>query len=258
MQWKPNSCKLITNNNIPNWKQYVDNSIHNNMAYGFKNLHIDHGHSYLLNLSEFRLCEDFKPGKILHEAMLNVAKMARNIAEQSYMDVHGISSLKSLICEDLKNYNITTSANHLLVTQGVSNSLYIAFRGAFSNDINFYVPSPNFHNTMNLCRTMKLNYDEEGPSLQELKKLYRPKQKGLFYYEGVANWPNTLSTTKKRLKELYNFCSEVKMPILENNFSRDYWLEKPPIDPMKAMDENDLVLYLYSFTVLRYSLWNRC
>ena len=50
--------------------------------------------------------------------------------------------------------------------------------------------------------------------------------------------------TAERRKELYNFCSINRLPVIEDDAYGKLWFNEEPPKPIKTMDKNGMILYL--------------
>lgn len=206
----------------------------------------------LINISECRLGEEFAPDTVIKEALTGIQNNIASFTGQSTLSVKGIYDLRHQVSSSIRGYGINASPSNVLISQRIITALELIFNGLITSSVNIYVPTPGMTKVIEFSKNPRANiisvkYDEHGPSLADLKEKYRSKENGIFYFEGIS-FPNMVVSSSERVQELYDFCSAVNMPVIENDWMREYWFDKSPAPPMKSIDVNELVLYIFNFT----------
>ncbi|MNS67375.1 HTH-type transcriptional regulator NorG [compost metagenome] len=60
--------------------------------------------------------------------------------------------------------------------------------------------------------------------------------------------PTGILMSEERRRRLLDACSEVSLPVLEDDVYRELWLETPPPLPLKALDKKGMVVYMGSLS----------
>jgi GntR family transcriptional regulator of abcA and norABC len=66
----------------------------------------------------------------------------------------------------------------------------------------------------------------------------------LLYTIPTFHNPTGTLMSEKRRQELFRFCSNHRLPIIEDNAYGELWLEEEPPKPLKTMDQHGMILYL--------------
>jgi DNA-binding transcriptional MocR family regulator len=89
----------------------------------------------------------------------------------------------------------------------------------------------------------KLPYDEEGLVAEHFEKKLKPGKLNMLYLTPVNAFPTGITHSRRRLKKIKEICLKYNVPIIENDFLRDLWVEPPPA-PLKASDEANQIIYI--------------
>jgi len=66
----------------------------------------------------------------------------------------------------------------------------------------------------------------------------------LLYTIPTHHNPTGIIMSEERRRDLFNFCSGNRLPMIEDDAYGDLWFDKLPPKPIKALDKNGMILYL--------------
>jgi GntR family transcriptional regulator of abcA and norABC len=90
--------------------------------------------------------------------------------------------------------------------------------------------------------------DKEGLKvnlISQYKKLYNPS---FLYTNPSFHNPTGTLMTENRRKQLVTICQNEQLPLIEDDVYRELWIDQEPAQPLKALDQSGLVLYLGSLS----------
>ncbi|GAU79817.1 aspartate aminotransferase [Fusibacter sp. 3D3] len=86
--------------------------------------------------------------------------------------------------------------------------------------------------------------DREGIQYWNAVLERRSGEDALLYTIPTFQNPTGVVMSEMRRKELFKFCMDNRLPIIEDDAYGDIWLDEEPPRSLKSMDENGMVLYL--------------
>ncbi len=242
---KKNSDKsfLVTNNkqishNI-NWNNFLKQTKPNNnvISYG---MHKTRLHSSLM---------------AKHDSMyFNAIKQAiTNIDRFSLKDYRGEKGTIDLITKYLcTQHHINVSSENILIVPNISLAQHIVCKIVASANTKFITARlcPFYINTFtapDYVQLLKTHSDDEGYILGDIKRVTSENShsNNILYFETVK-WLSGVKTTNKRIEEIYNYCVDNNIPIIENNAISDLYFGEEQFTSMKSISEGSNVIYISS------------
>ncbi|MCD8553594.1 PLP-dependent aminotransferase family protein [Seleniivibrio sp.] len=249
---------IYTTNNLPSssspdWFRYIKHGKHFPTDEHYHRLSYLRGQAGLINTYEMRLGKEFHPEVPVNEALAKVSKKISGLYHHSFFDVKGIPMVRELVCSAVREYGIEADPSQVLLTSGPMNAMTLICKGLLSIGTNVFTVSPNSLKPMNFFNTFGLNVinvnqDSGGINIEDLKSKTHKARGGILHVNPVAFWPNMLTMSDQRIKDVFSLCSAKKLPVMENDMMREYWLVKEPPVPLKAYDKSGVCIYIYSFT----------
>jgi DNA-binding transcriptional MocR family regulator len=170
-----------------------------------------------------------------------------------YGSSQGHAGLRSALAERFAKSGIEISADDLVLCHGSSQGIAMAVRLFAGSGDAVAVEAPTYHNV--LATLVALGVEaapvpmrEEGADLEALERtLSRPEVKAFYT---IPSFHNPMGTTtgiahRRRLLEVAARCAK---PVLEDAFEMDLHQSTRTVPPLAGLDENGLVLHLYSFS----------
>lgn len=192
----------------------------------------------------------------------NIAEISSRIFEQRPIDAlqynvtEGYPALRSRLSSYMKKrHNVGRDFDDLLITSGAQQVMDLATKALLINAGDVVIcESPSFIGSLNSFRSYQVrlrgvSMESDGMNLQQLEQALKEEPTAKFIYT-IPNFQNpsgiTMSAEKRR--RLYQLAKQYGVLILEDNPYGDLRFAGQEIAPIKALDEDGLVMYAGSFS----------
>ncbi len=174
----------------------------------------------------------------------------------SYQEVNGFMPLREVLCELVKNtYDIIATPHCIQLVSGAQQGLDIISKSLLFSGDNVITENPTYYGALDVfksrgCRITPIEITSTGINLTEFEKKVKICRPKLVYIMPHFQNPTTYSYSKHTLKELLRLADIYDFYILEEDsmWELDYSLR--PTLSLKAIDKNNRVIYLKSFSKL--------
>jgi len=180
-----------------------------------------------------------------------IKETADDIVSLVYTESLGLYSLRKEIAKHLKQYNIHTTPESILIVSGALQAIQLITLGILQQGSTVFLEKPSYLYSLNVIqsmgmRRMGISMDDNGIIPGELA-LKKPKHSPSILYTipSFHNPTNRVMSMERRV-ELMETCLTESIPIIEDDVYRDLWIDQPPPPPLKSMDSNGQVLYVGS------------
>ncbi|RFU67148.1 PLP-dependent aminotransferase family protein [Bacillus sp. V59.32b] len=196
----------------------------------------------------------------LSPELLPVAKMKEIFQANSarsfslgYSEPKGNLYLREMISEHLKTKGIKTSPSSILIVSGGLQALHLISLGLLHRGSTVFLETPSYLNSVHVFQSAGMNLlgiplNEEGIITDSIGRLKRQHNGALLYTIPSFHNPTGILMSEGRRKELLNVCKQERLPIIEDDVYGDLWFESPPPAPLKAIDDQGLVLHIGSMS----------
>ncbi|AKA68292.1 PLP-dependent aminotransferase family protein [Clostridium scatologenes] len=182
-------------------------------------------------------------------------KLLKDEVENMFLHspVTGYKELKKEIKNLMLNREVRISTNNIMITSGSQQGLDLIVRAFVNpNDI-ILVEEPTFFGAIQLFEALgaeivAVPVDEYGIKVDALEYLIN-KLKPKFIYS-IPNFQNPTGITMslERRYELISIIEKYGIPIIEDDPYGELRYEGKDLPPLKALDKNDYVIYLSTFS----------
>jgi len=171
----------------------------------------------------------------------------------SYCDPRGLNSLIQVMTEHLKDYQIFTKPENIVITTGSQQALNLLSLMPFPNgNANVLVEQPTYYG---MIKSLELNNIPAigierglgGLDLNELEKLFKYSNIKFFYTVPRFHNPTGYSYNKREREAIVKMAEKYNVYILEDDIMADLDNDKK-YDPMYAYDKSSKVIYLKSYS----------
>ncbi len=233
---------------------HVGSSVWDKLIHGGRNItDNDSGRStvrYLLNSEKkgytVSLHDSFKPNEPVKKAMKSA--LSKQMLDEYLNTAHykGFPLLRQELVKHLKRYGIQTEMENIIVFDGYIETLYAIAVALFNMGRNLYCVRDCLIKKHTIVQSTGVNIyeipiDNEGPLAESFESLIKPGA-GILYVNPRNAYLSGLNFSERRMKAIMDVCLQYKIPILENDYMRDFWVEEPPL-PLKALN-SDYVIYI--------------
>ncbi|WP_324822428.1 PLP-dependent aminotransferase family protein [Sinanaerobacter sp. ZZT-01] len=178
-----------------------------------------------------------------------IQSLAPKMSSLNYLGPLGLDELRETLSYRLKEFGIEAKPSNILITSGSLQALQLISISMLKPNSKIYCEIPSYINSLQVFQSagMKLEgvtMDTEGLQYWNMGENMKTKTPSLLYTIPTHHNPTGVVMSEQRRREVYKFCNQNAIPIIEDDaYCELYHLEKPP-RPIKAMDESGSVLYL--------------
>lgn len=184
------------------------------------------------------------------EAILkSIENLSSKVGDLGYLGPLGLDSLRVTLSHRLQNIGIYAKPSNILITSGSLQAFQLISISMLSSNMKVYCEIPSYINSLQVFQSAGMvlegvPMDEEGLQYWNIRKEKGNAKSSLVYTIPTFHNPTGTLMSEERRRELYRFCRENAMPIIEDDaYCELYHGEKPP-KPIKSFDDSGSVLYV--------------
>lgn len=174
-------------------------------------------------------------------------RMPERVPSLNYLGTLGLPELQEALAERLgRVQGIHVKPSNILITSGSLQALQLISVCMLKRGADVYTEAPTYLKSLQIFQSAGMNMmgvpmDNEGMKYWNIKNA---SVDSLLYTIPTHHNPTGGVMSEARRKELFKFCQTNRLPVLEDDAYGELWLEDKPPKPIKAYDENGMVLYL--------------
>ena len=168
------------------------------------------------------------------------------ISSLNYLEARGLAELRESLVQRLAQKGIKAKPGNILITSGSLQALQLISVGMLRSGTQVYTEAPTYLKSLQVFQSAGISFtgvamDKSGIVTWKIGKV--PNGSLLYTIPTYQN-PTTVVMTAERRKEVFDFCSKHRLPILEDDAYGELYFEGdvPPL-PIKALDDSGVVLY---------------
>lgn len=170
-----------------------------------------------------------------------------------YGEHQGSLALRQAIAQRLQTHELAVAAENIVLCQGASQGISLAMRLFAEPGDWVAVEEPTYHNVLTALvslglRAAPIPMTEDGPDLDVLARTLSRSEVKLFYTMPSFHNPLGTTTSLPHRRALVDLASRLGKPIVEDGFEMDLRYAGDPVPPLAALDTQDLVVHLSSFS----------
>lgn len=171
-----------------------------------------------------------------------------------YQDSRGYLPLREIIVKELKQtHGIVTTPEHLQILSGAQQGLDVISKAIVQYGDTVIVEAPTYTGAIATFRSrgariLELPLEQDGPNLMKLREFiyqYRPK---LLYMMPNFQNPTGVVYSQEKRQELLALAQKHQLMIIEDDYCSELAFDGSVLHPLKALDADDLVVYIKSFS----------
>ncbi|MCK8828154.1 PLP-dependent aminotransferase family protein [Natroniella acetigena] len=172
-----------------------------------------------------------------------------------YQKSQGYLPLRESIAQYVENYQIEIGAEQIQIVSGAQQGLDVLAKTFLDYGDTVFVERPTYPGAISAFKSRKVELidiplEKDGLNLEELEVLLkRYKPKFLYLMPNFQN-PTGYSYSLKKKKELLKLADQYELLIIEDDCVSDLNYLGQPRKSLKALDTEDKVVYLKSFSKL--------
>ncbi|MFV0517053.1 MAG: PLP-dependent aminotransferase family protein [Aminipila sp.] len=190
---------------------------------------------------------ELSPKLFPHDLMHKVfRKLPSKIPSLNYLGPLGLPELRRSLCQRLSMQGIEASESSLVITSGSLQALQLISVCMLKPGSTVFTEAPTYLKSLQVFQSagMKLSgipMDKNGMMYWHINSSLH---NSLLYTIPTHQNPTGIVMSEDRRRDLFNFCSNNMLPMIEDDAYGDLWLDSPPPKPIKSMDKNGMILYL--------------
>jgi GntR family transcriptional regulator, regulator for abcA and norABC len=207
----------------------------------------------IINLARSELSPDLFPVSALHQLL---RKMEITIP-LGYSDPRGARQLRETLVKHLgEQHGIHVDSDQILITTGAQQSLHLITQCLLAPGDSIALEGPSYAYSLSLftsagLRLFQIPMDENGLQPEELVTLYHRHKVRMVFVNPTYQNPTGTTLTIERRRRLLEICSELRLPIVEDDAYSALTLDdtvKPPSPLVSMKDGHRNVIYLGSMS----------
>ncbi len=230
----------------PNWTRHIESSLYKPNHKMIQQINKYEFKAGIIRLGTGELTPDLFPKDIMKNMLIEASE---SVSALGYEENLGLYKLREAISQYLQTLNIKASPDQILITSGALQALHLISIGLLQFGSTIYVESPSYLKSLYTFQSagMRLHgipMKNAGLDVDELRATYKHKESNLLYTIPTFHNPTGIvMSTEKRL-QLMSLVNEYQIPVIEDDAYRALWLDSPPADPLKSLDQNGNVIYV--------------
>ncbi|MBO8173105.1 MAG: PLP-dependent aminotransferase family protein [Bacillaceae bacterium] len=244
-----NTWSLLTAASL-DWRRYVEAGMYQPNLPAIQEINRAEADPGILRLSTGELSPELFPASDMKQVLTQVAHTMDHLG---YEEPKGYVSLRREISRYVKRFGIDVSPSSILIVSGALQALQLISVGLLQRGATVLLEKPSYLFSLPIfqsagVRLSGLPMDEQGIQ-PDMIPVHNKKQNGAFLYTIPSfHNPTGYLMTEERRRQLYQICEAEQLPIVEDDVYRELWIDAEPPLPLKARDQNGLVLYLGSLS----------
>jgi len=250
---KSNTWSLLMSTAPPDWGNYLKSGTFQENVPTIQMINKLEFKEGITRLGTGELSPALFPGKMMQEVF---KRLPQRFSSLNYLEPLGLPELRQALSKRLKAQGIEADPSGILITSGSLQALQLISVCMLKPGSIVYTESPSYLKSLQVFPSagMKLSgipMDQDGILYWNIGagnpdgtgKSGSPENSLLYTIPTFHN-PTGILMSEARRQELVRFCSNHRLPIIEDNAYGELWLENEPPKPLKTIDQNGMVLYL--------------
>lgn len=207
-------------------------------------------HGDVINLTRMQPSVDLLPHVELRRCVDHVFK-THGADALGYGPRQGLPRLRALIAADLERGGVPADPEDILITTGSQQGIDLIARALINPGDTFLVEARTYSGALNVlaasgARVVGIPGDDDGPDIDALAGLERPRAKGLYAMPNSRN-PTGTTMSLARREALVAWSQRNGVPLVEDDYGADLALDDTaPPTSLRALDTN--VFHLGTFS----------
>lgn len=240
-----NTWSLMVSKPPTNWQSYINSSIHQANLPTVQVINKQEFIEGITRLSTGEIAPDLFPYEMMEKVLRKLPERAHSL---NYVEPLGLLELRKTLSRYLEKYGLQVFPSNLLIVSGSLQALQLISIGLLQPGSTVFVETPSYLKSLHVFQSagMRLEgvpMDDRGliPAMLNRKKI--TKGTALLYTIPTYHNPTGTVMTEDRRKELLDWCTNNRLPLIEDDAYRELWLDEAPPLPLKARDRSGTVLY---------------
>lgn len=180
--------------------------------------------------------------------------LSRKVTSLGYLEPLGLPELREAISCYMKTLGIDAPPSCILITSGSLQALQLISVCLLKDHSTIYTEAPTYLKSLQVFQSAGMNLsgipmDNRGMQFWKLEpqlKRKEPQSSSILYTIPTNHNPTGITMSEGRRKELIEFCTANRLPIIEDGAYQELCYDSSPPKTLKSMDKNGMVIYLGS------------
>jgi DNA-binding transcriptional MocR family regulator len=196
--------------------------------------------------------EEFLPASALRQS-INAVLDRDGAAALAYEETEGYPPLRQAISDYVASLGIRCKAEQVLVTGGCQQALDLAVQAMLGEGDVLLTTNPTYLGILDIARIRRavpvgVPVSAEGLQLEALEAAIETHRPRLIYIAPTHHNPTGMVMPLHRRRQLLQVAAAASVPIVEDGVYHELSYAGLPPPPLKALDENGIVLYASGFS----------
>lgn len=229
----------------PKWQQQINASIHKPNIETIQLINDYEQRQDMIRLGTGELALELLPTQALENSLKNITLSPQAIG---YSEPQGNQELRENLCIHLKKRGIETTADNILIISGALQAFQLTAVGLLEPGSFIFQQKASYLNSIHPFQSAGMHlYGIDNPSnLHDTLAQLKRNRHGLFYAIPTLENPTGRIWTEKEKRDVYDICSKLSIPILEDDVYGELLFDEAKSRPIKTLDQTGQVLYVGS------------
>lgn len=241
-----NTWSILMSSAPPDWGHYIKSGYFRENITTIQTINKQEFKQGIIRLGTGELSPSLFPSEMMRNVF---QRLPNQIPSLNYLGPLGLVELREALSKRLASQGIKASPSSILITSGSLQALQLISLCILKRGSTVYTESPTYLKSLQLFQSAGIHLkgipmDKEGIAYWQMKEITKYQENSLVYTIPTFHNPTGAVMTKERRTEFYRFCSNHRLPIIEDNAYGELWIDEEPPKPIKTMDNGGNVLYL--------------
>jgi DNA-binding transcriptional MocR family regulator len=171
----------------------------------------------------------------------------------TYEIPEGYAPLRASVRDYVSALGIRCTVDQVLITGGTQQALDLVVQALLADGDLLVTENPTYLGIIDIARTRRvqihgIEMDDDGMRLDMLENFVIDHHPQLLYIMPTFHNPTGRVMSLHRRRQILNLANEYKLTVLEDGVYHEFRFEGEALPPLKALDENGIVIHASGFT----------
>ena len=241
-----NTWNILSSQSPPDWESYLESGLHLPNRSMIQQINISEFSGDVVRLGTGELAPELYPAQEMSEVAATV--MGRK-SSMGYEQPKGSLELRQALSHHLAVRGVGVSPEEILIVSGSLQALQLLSLSILHKRSVIIHERPSYIYSLRIFQSAGMHLvgaplDAEGIRPDAVAALKAAKGGALLYTIPCFHNPTGITMSEQRRKDLLDTCTDIRLPIIEDDAYRDLWYFTPPPLPLKSRDPSGMVLLM--------------
>lgn len=242
---KSNTWSLMIPSTIESWGNYIQSGLFKENVPTIQTINKLEFDEDFVRLGTGELSPSLFPTEMMQKIMKS---LSNQISSLNYLEPLGLLELREALSKRLKKKGINAEPSNILITSGSLQALHLISICMLKRGTEVFIEAPSYLKSLQLFQSAGMNLkginmDSQGMQYWNIA-FSKTHNNRVLYTIPTHHNPTGIVMSERRRWELYKYCSDSMLPIIEDDAYGELWYENQPPKSLKSLDKNGLVIYL--------------